>query len=79
MIVDSISVDEFEASWQSEPEHRYSYELNNGALILFGSLLGAFWTYWFITVYTSQLDWVLISLAALFAVVIIYVVYNVLR
>lgn len=76
--ITELTNSEFDSAWQSEPDHRYSYELNNGMLVLFGLLLGSFWTYWSLTTLSNGLDWILGSLAGVFGIITLYIIYSIL-
>ena len=78
MTITELTVSEFDSAWESEPDHRYSYELNNGMLVLFGLLLGSFWTYWALTAVSNGMDWILGTLAGVFGIISLYVVYSLL-
>ncbi|HIA04892.1 MAG TPA: hypothetical protein EYN66_23855 [Myxococcales bacterium] len=79
MTVDKATISDFEQSWNNNPEHRYSYELNKGAMILFSLLLGGFWSYWAITTIANGFDMVLTVLGSLFILVTLYVLFMVLK
>ena len=79
MTVEKATVSDFESSWKDNPEHRYGYELNKGALFLFTMLLGGFWTYWAITVMAGGMDIILTVLGSVFVVVTIYILVMLLK
>ena len=53
--------------------------MNNAALVLFGMLLGGFWTYWSLTILGNGLDWILGTLGSVFAIITLWALYAILR
>lgn len=77
MSAQSIDNQEFDAAWKAADGPRFDYTLNRGLLVLYALLLGGFWLFFGLTVAARGGDLVLWVVGGLFALVSVFVVYNV--
>jgi len=50
-----LPIEDFEKAWQSNPEHRYGYEVNRPPFIVVGVLLAGFWSYLLVSILSTGL------------------------